>query len=976
MKHIALAQIILQGLIPLDQVAEYFHLTTQQTLSFIEDTSLAMQYGTLSDTAFDAEAAVLEKKLDAFEENLKETKIKTGSIQIFADSVEHRTQVMPSGIHQITDVQFHPLIKPSMFLVFSAIQLLKDPMNRANMHNWLSFSTAAVANLHSVLEKTAFTTLSRVAGTSVAAGVNAGIGLIKEYQYRRMAKETKKQLEQTTQEVEQQYLLLHQMYNIIYHHYARIIASIKNQQPFDPKLYQKKCEEWIAVVQYVDQQILQQQIKIATISAMTQQEQSKRRLERVQDGIATLVTMTQFAGPPGLIASAIIKTAADLGVMIGNSMIANSANRNHGITSASHVLLITDEDSLRIARDLISTSINPAIAISGPILGTRVIGGIDIDKTIYTTQTLAEALVATVGNRRSCSFSLSKPLPEIPLMDVVDFTQTYDNNREMKKLGKKYLKMLIEGQKAIIEEIIFLQTLASKMMKAHNPWPYVINYVELLQSLSDTHAAILQQAQLIEQQMGEAYRTNTSSEGMELLNQLRSLQFYFEHQMSASQELAPQLEETPNGILFKNGTPILLSATTPEERLAIITTYSDSLPAIRMLLNDTEFSLNALGAVLDTCEYLGKGRHISNSAEAILELEIFIMLLSRAYEAVVEKLQSINTHDLIKLRACKEQIDVLSRKSAKLDSGRMEHVTRTNELTERQKYQEITSLMRQLINYNENLPPLHLNIGQTSPTPLTLSMFHVVERAQSSRLPDVEEDLKTPTPIDQNQLAITDQIVTPSRIYFGFTKHNDMLKDIEEKITLLLKNPRIHVIQVMPLRSIDESTLAACRGEYSQLKDVIEGVKTEIQWFNTFRDTCATHNINIANVDNIIQHYERQIQILEVVCQDKDANLGRIYKAPSMFSRRTPGEIKAKVQNSYETIRQGSEKELELAKKALVEAKNYAQNGILSIPTRTEESPTNSGAKTQVSHAERSKFFSGQTRKSETLPIDTPTPDL
>lgn len=908
---ISVAKMILLGLLPVEVVANSFQLANEKRQQFINETEQRIRECLLDNgETMDAHTGPLIHQLEALQQNpASQRKDSTLEIKGSGGFVGHNDQ--PDEIEVP--------IAPSVKLAFSLITTLKDPQKRLNPDAWLSFSTGALSGGHSVLKNTALVGLSAAGGVAVAAGFNIGIGLIREYQYQRKKEQIKVEFDKTMTGAEQAYLTLHQMYDVVATHYQKSLETIKNEHGTKSDEYKNSMEEWRLAERYFNEQIHQQQQSIATISALSQQEQSKRRLDRVSDGISTALSMANFSGPPGMIASALIKGVTTLGAMVGYGMIQDSARFNHGITSASKVLLITDKDSLEKATEQLSHSVNPAVALSGPVLGSRSIAGFNVDRAVYTDASLAEKLVADVGGRRSCSFALSKPIPEIPVVGSVEPGQNYMNNPELKKKGKEQLKTLIEAQKSLISEQDFLYAMGSKMMQKHKPWPHVINFAELSQSLSDAHQAIKKEKEQIRQQMGYDYSSNRNAEGMVMLAELDRLERAYEGNLKHLQRVGQELENTPHRAYYT------------AERQEIIDTYAADPKAREMLWTDIEFNIKALEQLIDHCEKLGKGRHISNMGEAINELETQLLILEQARKIAQER----SFDNEMRFSECKEKVDIIANKSAYLDKLRLEYVATSfaGEHSLSEQYEELSDLQESLGGYGENLPTIHLDLPSESKEEARtegLSIFQQIDRLQQSLLPALEQDLQDATPIDRSKLSKTDAIVSPNRVFFGFTKHGDMQREVNEKVAQLSGSFIIDTIQVMPLRKIDEEVIASCQGRYDQLTKVIEGLKTEIQWLDKFQDACASEGITIANIEKLSAYYERQIQTLEKACQHRDQVLGQTQQSTSTLSKSSFTEMKAKLQNVIHE--HDPEEELGKAKEALARVTSYSSEGLLNTP--------------------------------------------
>lgn len=68
--------------------------------------------------------------------------------------------------------------------------------------------------------------------------------------------------------------------------------------------------------------------------------------------------------------------------------------------------------------------------------------------------------------------------------------------------------------------------------------------------------------------------------------------------------------------------------------------------------------------------------------------------------------------------------------------------------------------------------------------------------------------------------------------------------------------------------------LASARGDEKKLADIVEGLKTEIQWVSAF---CSLYNsknsLPFQNLDELIAYYEEQISLINYVVQNRSSML-------------------------------------------------------------------------------------------------------
>jgi len=196
------------------------------------------------------------------------------------------------------------------------------------------------------------------------------------------------------------------------------------------------------------------------------------------------------------------------------------------------------------------------------------------------------------------------------------------------------------------------------------------------------------------------------------------------------------------------------------------------------------------------------------------------------------------------------------------------------------------------------------------PIMTSMGAYDHIKAMKSHLASEVESELAQPTPIVLSQLDKTDTTVSPNRNFFGLTKHIDMQTAVEKKVSELNDTYFLPAIQIMPLRPIDETLLSSLRGKPSALESVIEGLKTEIQWFEKFKAECEKKEVKIINIEEMTKYYQHQVSALEIICQDKSKSLGK-----SSDIIRNPldvvNAVAAKVHNTVnDSVIHGSEREL------------------------------------------------------------------
>jgi len=690
-------------------------------------------------------------------------------------------------------------------------------------------------------------------------------------------------------------------------------------------------EEWLSAERFFNEKIRQQQNEIALVGSMVQELQSKRRMGRATDVLNTALTFTAFAGPPGLIASSIIKGIASAGSTLGESSIADNAKMNHGVTENNHVLMVTDPSTLGDAEKRLIHAVNPVLALSGPELKPMTLLNVNVDNFRYTDAGLAKKMVQKAEGRTSCSFAFSKPLPTLPDTNPSDPQKNFTNDPAVKAEGKDHLSQLLSAQETLNNQAQYLVLLGKTLMESQKPHPSVINFHELTQAMADLHQAIEEKKSIILNNMGSEYR-NKVTEGGGLLKSLSDQQEAFATHLTELRALENPLKETP----FTRVTQYQQAQNAEQRetfRQKILTEFKDD-PKLRLhWLNEINGNLDAIEKLGNTCKELGKGRHIQNYTEAIAEVESQLAILKSILDNPETK--RVLVSEMVTIDECEARIARLSVLSIKLDQQRINYLnTHTGQVVSTaEHYQE-------LMRYRDNLST------QGAPGNGANSALGAIAQNQQALTPALVRTLQQPTVIDLTILHKTDAIVTPNRMFFGLTKHEDMDKSVAEKVNQLVQNPLTDTVQIMPLRAIDEAILSSCAGDYGQFKGVIEGLKTEIQWVNKFQEACECHNppVKIANADQLVDYYQKQIKLLQQVCQNKSELLGKTQESASS----TLGSLaafKTQVKNVvHESLTHDAENELAKAERVLARLV-AAQSSLLQVPTI--EAPTKASNTTQ-----------------------------
>ena len=973
-----LAKLLLQGLITPEKAAEHFQLNDPLKSKFIQNTHQAVVDCMLDDSLLEKNTLLVSAQITA----IKSTSFEDGrEIQTIAELAADAARKLEGDSADIFE-ELDPIITPSILLASSMIDILRGNKSLGDPDVLAEVSSSTLTKAHLIAENTELEGLSAVSAV-VGIGIEACCGLIEEYQYQKNNEKIEQKLMETVKQAEEAYFMLHQMYAKVSEYYQRSLAELRKQSPVDQIKCQNRFKEWVEAQQYVVDQIKEHQKKIATVGAMCQQLQSQRRLGRVNNVLSGVIAATAFIGPPGLIASTLIKAVTFAGVSLAEGSISTNSELNHGVVRDNNgILMVSDPSSIDDAERHVAHTATPVIALSGPELRPTALGGIHVDRMLYTDRGLIEKMLEKTIGRTSCSFCFAEPLPKLPEVNrnPVETNFTRKEDGQLKKQGKEQLQELIAVANALNDQADYLNRLGHELMKKYpSNHPYVINFNELVQALKNSYEAIQERRAVIIKNMGADYlarRTNGKlPEGVKLLNQLESSSNLFETNAKLLADTAVALENTHHAVLFKNGVPISFQHMTVEEsefaRQHMIESYGQDPIARQAWLKDIEFNLTAIDKISLQCEKLEKGRHITNLGEALFDIEAQLVVLNRILDDPNSK--NITEMERQHIKNFSDKLNALYARSLLLDQKRINYLAENpSHLTGTPKqYNELCQLEECLVTYTDHMEDFHLTDDHHKPMGISMNAYDHIEAMKHLLTSEVELELVQPTPVVLNMLDKTDAFVSANRNFFGSDKHVEMQAAVEKKNNALNDQYFEPAIQIMPLRPIDEMLLASLRGNPEALEGVIEGLKTEIQWFEKFSEECTSKGVTIINFDELTKYYQHQLNALEIICQNKDKALG---KASDMI--RNPRDVVSLLADKVhhvvnESVRHGSEKELAKAKNVL-ERIFRTRQGILHLPD--EHPPSTPKAKVaSESYKERLRSLqkSSVTKSTESPVVTT-----
>lgn len=853
------ATALLQGIISIDSVTSFLNFSSlEDKSSFCHDLNALVHKCLLNQQDIIESVPLVTDLLKRHYRNVSSDETQEKIMHKLATiSGEQTTYVATKDIADIGD-----LLTSSVLLASTLIDAARHPEKIFEQTNMNRLLGGILANTNTLVQNII---MSGFDATSASLGLFVGAGLtaLKEDSYQKNNQLNEENLKNIIQKSEILFLDMHKTYATIAQHYRLVLDTLKQQSPVDMDRYQSKLEEWLHLENEFAKEIEQAQNAIAMASAITQQLQSQRRLGRVQDTLNTALIMAAISGPPGIIASSIIKSITSVGLILADSSITTSARLNHGIAD-NGLIIVTDAQSLKDAIARIPHAMDAVVAIAGPHLTPLVKFNINIEATIFDRSQLAKRLVSTMRDACSCSLGFSKSIPTVPAPLIFGAGENITTHHEQKTAIKNRLKELNTIQEELNKQAEFITFVAQELMAQKKPWPVVVNMDELLKVLNDTHQEIEKQAQSLRAQLGTAYLQQTPPpEGKKLLDRLDAHCKAFTDKRKQLDALHIQLGQTPHQLLFKQGIPVHLSHLSEEERQKIVTSYASRSQARSMWLSEIHFKLDTLEKLFSECEKLGRGHHLKNAREGLDEIEIQLLLLDK-----ILKTANVSTQEIALYKDAVRKLQIVANKAVQIDKARIEYATENPHrlATAQSQYEDLSQFHQHLISYAENANEDALQINLHANVDTSQSLAVQLHQAERSLMPSVEKALMQPTPIHINIIDDTDAIISPDRTFFGFTKHQDMEKNVQEKVAALLsRQPHPEIVQVMPLKAINQNLILSCESDMSLLKNVIEGLKTEIQWMSRLKDALGVKGVSIANLDNVITYYHQQITCLEAL---------------------------------------------------------------------------------------------------------------
>lgn len=874
-RGVALAQAIYLGFLDIKTVAAKLKLTTKEQAVLQEsyhDVLLSTQTDGLSTLSQTCETFLKE-----FDER--------SSHQIFdlvdelsKNSNEQQINVSDTSNNSSNDAQSGLLtIAPeSLFLAASVVATLRGLKSSGcqSATPVAEHSEGLTINAYSLLHDTVLNNADNILSSVLGTEVETLVGFLKEYNATQEKQVKQREHTETLTNAEQRVTKSHLMYKNLEEFYNNQYEQAQKNYPDEPEKTKAILKEWLSIhrvfTRYLDD-ITQHVVKMG---ASVQEHESKIRLKRITSVMNAMASGLMLAGPPGHIASILIKQATSLGQNASDSYVTNSSHDNWGVIHHQPYVLITEEDDLPAAQAKVRALESPTITITGPILRgkLKVLGQSLPSDLIQSYDSMAQREIKEKAlNRTCCSFSFLNAFPAKPEPITFDAATRFSDPK-IKATYKERLNFINNTLKHIEDEQLWLMSLANNMtsgdLAIHDEkqsWPYVLNAKELQLFLKNYASELAVEVQSIHHVMDESHYQGEANAWIQEIQQHIKQINNQESRLSMSNE---SLNESINAqLLYKDGKIRSWDTLSQQERSHMAIEYARHPEAAKALQCQYDYTLSSLEQLTTACEALHEGRHLQNSPEALQELITQSQLLLG-----ITSEQSSNAQVTSKIN---ERINRLGTRFLALDQARAMHISMLlshKAISLLDAYHALTSLEEKMQQYPSKIS------NKNEVYQKTIDVIHQ-QLDQLIWNPALHQSLQNPTPLQLDKLQEGAHVIFPDRGAFGLRKHQEMAEHVARTLQNHLKNyPDITEFQVMPLNAIDEQLIAQCRNDQKKLGSAIEGLKTEIQWVTALNNYTLEHNTPpLANRQLLVQHYERQLNRLTELYQHKEKTLPTAY---------------------------------------------------------------------------------------------------
>ncbi|MDP3558786.1 MAG: hypothetical protein Q8R79_00350, partial [Legionellaceae bacterium] len=692
-------------------------------------------------------------------------------------------------------------------------------------------SEGLVLSTYGIYQNTFADQTENIASGALGLEVGVIVGLLREYNYNSERKKQKSEQSSISQEAQKVTLNAHLMYKNLAEFYEKEQAEVKEKYPDAPEKAEAVLKEWLSVRDTFQHNLDEMVQQVVNIGANTQEGESKMRVQRITGVANTLASGLVMAGPPGHVASLLIKGATSLAQNVSDSYVTNSAKDNWGVMAHNPYVLITNPDDIVAAQEKVRGLESPTIAITGPVFeGPKRVAGKRLpgqsNDSVAKREVQDKAL-----NRTCCSFALTSSLPARP--EPLDLGENPSfKDKKVKDACKDRITFIKNTLHHIEKEQAWLTSLATNMVSGSlgihdekQSWPYVINAEDLRKSLIEYAHDLEQEAQSLQQVMEDNAYTGDAREWMQTAQ--KSLANITTQDQSLHNFNEVLGESVHAQFLYQDGKIRVWDTMSAGDQNRLSIEYARHPQAARALQSQCEYTLDSLEKLTAACEALHKGRHIQNAPQALHELETQSKLLLGVFAEQIK----VNPSLAHTLNRFSEKVQKLESRFLALDLARVEHISHlleNNTLSALDAYRALSEMENKMHQYSQSIAT------ENTVYKKTLNKIHQ-QSAELLKHPKLYSELHNPTAIRLDALQPGDRIIFPDRGLFGLSKHADMAKQVALTVQGFQKHcPDMKKFQILPLPAIDDQWIAQCRGDQKKLGSAIEGLKTEIQWVQAF----------------------------------------------------------------------------------------------------------------------------------------------
>ena len=627
-------------------------------------------------------------------------------------------------------------------------------------------------------------------------------------------------------QVEQDCKQKHLLYGLISSNFEKQLAEAS-----EPIERAKIIESWQQYHDNFSDHIQKSVQNIAILSAKSQDIRSQDRLKKVQKLVNIASSGLHFIGPVGsALSGVILGTSSAIGA--GSLSYTSNTARYNQMVFANPLLQIENEDDLLTCLEQIRELDAAVIQFTAPVIE-------------FDSKTLKPEIILMHKNEMEqyCKMVCQKIMQSKPPMIACRFPEVALNSPEslpkrMQEDGVgEYLDQLHDFQKKLQTEYLLYTTLARELHRAapDSNSPMVCNLDEIAQRLHEKVIKIDQQLNQLKSLSHDGSVDLRIKQKIDLIDQYQALTH--SQEKTFNQSIAPLKESIY--VSYQDGK---FNEPTQSPTFQNFAAWQK---------NNIQSQCGHLGKLLTACEKMGEGRHIANLPALIHDVKGAIKSINNVLTATERTILD-------------EKVEAIVNRSLVIDAARITELIHMNE--QNPGLFDAAALRRELLVMREKLrayPVLNIRISR---------LQNQVDNAIKN-IPDAEiiASLSSLTSLQIKRMHSDTAVVTPSRLEFGSDKQKEQEQSVNAAIDRIFSQDRIHSIQILPLQAINREVWLAARGDEKKLANTLEGLKTEIEWVNTFfmdaaqrrLQTTVDTRIQISNLQALRDHYVAQVSFIQ-----------------------------------------------------------------------------------------------------------------